>query len=222
MAWSSMWDDVFASREWGKYPAESLIRFVARNFYSKDRKNVRLLEVGCGPGSNVWYMAREGFQAYGIDGSSIAIDKAKTRMQNENLEAFLSVGDIVNLDYADQYFDAVIDVECLYCNNPESSEKILKEISRVLKPGGMFYSRTFSSDVFLGNGMTKINAMEFKDIKEGPLAGNTYARLSTRESIQELYGKYFTVLSVDKEEYTVGNGQALISEWSAICKKEGK
>jgi tRNA G46 methylase TrmB len=49
-------------QEWGKYPPEHVIRFVARNFYRvPDRKYVHLLEVGCGPGANVWFMAREGF-----------------------------------------------------------------------------------------------------------------------------------------------------------------
>ena len=37
-----------------------------------DRRSVRLLEVGCGPGGNVWYMAREGYQVSG-DGSAVAM-----------------------------------------------------------------------------------------------------------------------------------------------------
>jgi len=34
MAWDPIWERVFSSQAWGKYPGEDLIRFVARNFYA--------------------------------------------------------------------------------------------------------------------------------------------------------------------------------------------
>ena len=62
--WNKVWEKVFRENEWGKYPSESLIRFVARNFYkADDRFAVKILEVGCGTGANLWYMLREGFSA---------------------------------------------------------------------------------------------------------------------------------------------------------------
>ena len=219
MSWNSMWDDVFASNEWGKYPAESLIRFIARNYYKKVRKNIRILEVGCGPGANVWYFSREGFDSFGIDGSAVAIDKARARLQSENLKGSLEVGDIVNLPYADGLFDCVVDIECLYCNNVENTSRILKEIHRVLKPGGQLFSKSFSSDIFIGNNPEKINEFEFQNITEGPLSGNKFVRLSNKETIKEIYGKYLSVVSTDHELYTMGNGEAQVSEWNIICEK---
>ncbi|ELB7666084.1 SAM-dependent methyltransferase, partial [Campylobacter upsaliensis] len=33
-----IWEEIFSKKEWGKYPSESVIRFIARNFYNaKDR-----------------------------------------------------------------------------------------------------------------------------------------------------------------------------------------
>jgi hypothetical protein len=53
-AWDPLWEQIFNTREWGKYPPEHAVRFVARNFYRVPyRKQVRLLEVGCGPGANL-------------------------------------------------------------------------------------------------------------------------------------------------------------------------
>jgi 2-polyprenyl-3-methyl-5-hydroxy-6-metoxy-1,4-benzoquinol methylase len=75
MAWNSGWDDIFRKHEWGKYPSENLVRYVGRNFYTvKDRSAITILEVGCGTGANLWYLAREGFSVYGIDGSNVAIE----------------------------------------------------------------------------------------------------------------------------------------------------
>jgi tRNA G46 methylase TrmB len=59
LGWDPVWESIFQERDWGKYPGEELIRFVARNFYSfEDRKSVKLLEVGCGTGANLWFMAK--------------------------------------------------------------------------------------------------------------------------------------------------------------------
>lgn len=116
-SWDPIWESVFKNQEWGKYPGESLIQFIARNFYALERKNIRLLEVGCGTGANVWYMSREKFDVYGIDGSDTAIRIARDRLKSENLEATLQVGDILKLPFDDSIFDGVIDFECIYANN---------------------------------------------------------------------------------------------------------
>ncbi len=84
MPWDRTWEDIFRSQAWGKYPSEDVIRFVARNFYTvPERDAIRILEVGCGPGANVWYIAKEGFSAYGIDGSTTAITICRQRMAAE-------------------------------------------------------------------------------------------------------------------------------------------
>src|ERR1700722_13214770 len=73
-SWDPVWEQIFANQSWGKYPPEELIRFVARNYYrAANRGDIKILEVGCGAGACIWYMAREGFCATGIDGSPSAI-----------------------------------------------------------------------------------------------------------------------------------------------------
>ena len=123
MVWDMVWDDVFCKSEWGKYPNESLIRFVAGKYYgSPNRKNIKILEVGCGPGANLWYLSREGFNAYGVDGSQKAISIARKRFSDEHLMVELQVCDIMKLPYPDNYFDCVVDIECLYANSFANSE----------------------------------------------------------------------------------------------------
>ena len=53
-----------------RYPNEELLRFLGTNFFNKDatdRKNIKVLEVGCGSCPNLWMIAKEGFDAYGLD-----------------------------------------------------------------------------------------------------------------------------------------------------------
>jgi ubiquinone/menaquinone biosynthesis C-methylase UbiE len=186
-SWDNIWEQVFKENPWGKYPSESLIRFIATNFYKSNRSEIKILEVGCGTGANIWYISREGFSAYGIDGSKTAIEIAKKRLEEENLHANLIVGDIIKLPYEDNFFDAVIDVECLYANNFENTKIILNEISRVLKKNGLFYSRTFSDEQYIGSNIKKNVENEYENIDDGPLKGKGFVRLSSLESIKTLY-----------------------------------
>jgi ubiquinone/menaquinone biosynthesis C-methylase UbiE len=216
-SWDPIWESVFKQQEWGKYPGESLIQFIARNFYKKIRKDVFLLEIGCGPGANIWYMSREGFNVTGIDGSETAINIAKERLQKEDLQADLVVGDILKLPFSDNSFDGIVDNECLYANNDENTVLILSEINRVLKTNGLFYSRTFSKEMF--NDKEFENKFEFTDIDEGPLKGKGFVRLVDNNRINTLYGKLFNIVSVDKLEYTQYNSTQKISEYIIICQK---
>ena len=216
-SWDPIWETIFQQQEWGKYPGEILIQFIARNFYKKERKNIFLLEIGCGPGANIWYMAREGFNVTGIDGSRTAINLAMERLQKEKLHANLVVGDIVKLPLDDNSFDGIVDNECLYANNEKNTLLILSEINRVLKRDGLFYSRTFAKEMF--NDKEFGNKFEFTNITDGPLKGKGFVRLVDYDRINTLYGKLFNILSIDKLEYTQFNSSQKISEYIIICQK---
>jgi len=142
MAWDPIWEEIYRVRDLGKYPAEDLIRFIARNFYkAPNRKDIKILEVGCGQGANIWYIAREGFSIYGVDGSSSAIDYAKKRLDQEisGWSGSLTVGDVVSLDFEDNYFDAVIDNEAVTHNSFENSKAIYNEMQELQKKVENFF-----------------------------------------------------------------------------------
>src|SRR5262245_40105929 len=136
-----IWEEVFRAQEWGKYPPEHVIRFVARGFYkAPDRSKVRILDLGSGPGANTWYAAREGFSVSAIDGSPTAIERLKKRLADDRLEVDARVGDFLQLPWSDGTFDAVIDNAALCCNSFGAVKRVVAEVARVLKPGGQFCS----------------------------------------------------------------------------------
>jgi SAM-dependent methyltransferase len=218
-SWDPVWESIFQNEEWGKYPPIELVRFIARNFYEKKRGVVRMLEVGCGPGASIWYLAREGFDVYGIDGSKTAIQKAKARIDGEGLKADLRTGDIISLPYESDCFDLVIDLECLYANSGDNTDCILQQIKRVLKDGGLFFSLTFTDKMYIGKFSKKLGRLEYSEISDGPLAGKGFVRLMDRHSIEKLYGKHFDIISVDRVERTDRNGSVEICEWVIVCQK---
>ena len=166
-SWDKTWEKIYRSKEWGKYPPEELVRFIARNYYeTKDRKAVKILDVGCGTGAATWFIAREGFTAYGIDGSPTAIKIARKRFSVEKLKGDLRVGDIVALPYTDEQFDAVIDIASIQHNSFKNIKKIIDETHRVLKPGGKFFSMMIAEDKSLSDWSGVIHFFTLAEIKK--------------------------------------------------------
>ena len=136
----------------------------------------------------------------------------------ENLKADLIVGDIIELPYQNSFFDAVIDNECLYSNSWKHTDIILQRIKRVMKTNGLFFSRSFSTDMYIGNA-PDIGRFEYKEAIDGVIANTGFLRLMDRQAIYDLYGKHFNIVSIDKMDYTRNNGKFTVSEWIIVCKK---
>lgn len=220
--WDKVWDEIFEKNEWGKYPPEELIRFMARNFYtSPNRKDIKVLEVGSGTGANLWYLAREGFDVTGIDGSSVGVIKSAGRLKEEALEAKVMVGDIINLPFVDNTFDCVIDNECIYSNSYKDSKKIINEICRVLKPKGKFFSKTFMVGTSGDGKGKKLEGEEntYLEIYDGALKKDCgIIRLTSEKEIYNLYKK-FNIESIDYTIRTEKNRGQGIKEWIIVCSK---
>lgn len=216
-AWDPEWENIHQTEEWGKYPSEHLIRFTARNFYGyKNRKDARILEIGCGTGAQIWYLAREGFDVYGVDGSTTAIEGARSRLDEEGLEASLEVGDVIKLDYPDNYFDGAVDIECLMGNDWEASQRIITEIQRVLKPGGRFFSQTFTTNTYVGQKREELGNNTYRNISDGPLARKRLLRLTAEEDIERLYSG-FSKISYDAASVSRDERKYISEEWLITC-----
>jgi SAM-dependent methyltransferase len=219
--WHPVWESIFAERSsWGKYPPEELIRFMAGYYYKAEPRNsVRVLEIGCGPGGGPsWYLAREGFSFHGIDGSPTAIEKAKIRFAEERLAGEFKVGDIANLPWAEAEFDCVIDVACLQHNSEADTAAILKDVYRVLKPGGRHFSLTARAGCWGDGSGPRVDATSFRDLTEGPFAAMGVIRFATADSLAQLY-KNYRELNIEHSVRSMRNREVEISNWIVTCAK---
>ncbi len=145
-SFDNVWEEIHATQEWGKYPSEPVIRFMARNYYKKDRKSIKVLDFGCGGGNHTWYLAKEGFSVYAFDGSISAIDKVKQLLEKERLSACLKVMDALELDYEDNFFDCIIDNATIYANKYRNIKLMYSKIFKILKEGGRLLTVNFSTN----------------------------------------------------------------------------
>jgi SAM-dependent methyltransferase len=220
MSWDPSWETTFSSSEWGKYPSEDVVRFVAQRFYqSPDRKAVRILELGSGPGANLWFSAREGFTTYGIDGSQVAVSLAKNRLDIEvpGWSGEVVVGDISSLPYPANTFDAVIDNEAIYANSWDSSKLIYAEAYRVLRLNGWLYSKTFASGC-IGDGTGQSSGYNGWYADRGPLAGKGLSRFTLIDDVPQLLER-FKITNLEQVTRTAENRTQMIKEWIIIAQK---
>ncbi len=92
-------------------------------------KNSKVLDFGCGSGYLVAELAKNGFDSYGVDISSEAIEYGRRQgIQN------ISVIDSHRLEFADNHFNSVLLMDVI--EHLEDESWAMKEVERVLKPGG--------------------------------------------------------------------------------------
>ncbi len=181
---NNVWEEIHASRAWGKYPNEELVRFIGRNYFKlnkEDRKNIRILELGVGQGANVWFLMRESFDVYGIDISPSALKKCKHFLEEdgfsfENFSEKFKQGDIRQLPFSNDCFDVVIDVATAWCLPYSDHSKIYSEVKRVLKSGGKFFSWHLLKDSWGYGKENLVDKDTVGNVKEGLFAnqGTTY------------------------------------------------
>lgn len=216
-----IWEEIHKELEWGKYPPEDVIRFIARNFYKLDREKTKILDFGCGTGAVTWYVAREGFDAYGFDGSKTAIEKASKRMSEEGVKAKLYVADAGNIPFENNYFDAVIDSAVIYANKITDIKNILNEIKRVLKDGGKIFSTGLFNFKTTGyNTGEKIEDGTYRELKEGVLAHRGTVHFFTIDEIKEIWSEIgFKNIKIDSVERTDMGGKYTVGFFMVEAEK---
>jgi tellurite methyltransferase len=110
---------------------------------------MRVLDAGCGAGRNLVYLLKSGWEVFGVDESSGAVAQAQ-RLVTElaphlPLDNF-RVEPVERMSFADAGFDVVLSSAVLhFARDEETWRAMVREMWRVLKPGGIFFARLASS-----------------------------------------------------------------------------
>ena len=110
---------------------------------------MRVLDAGCGGGRNLIYFLRCGYDVCGVDLSAEAI--AHVRALASGLASHLPADNfrveaVEGMSFEDAGFDVVISSAVLhFARDEEHWQSMLREMWRVLKPGGILFARLASS-----------------------------------------------------------------------------
>jgi cyclopropane fatty-acyl-phospholipid synthase-like methyltransferase len=101
----------------------------------------RALDIGCGTGTSVTYLASKGFDAYGLDISKVAIRKALVKAQDLGVRCDLRVMDFLDIEAVSKLamtFDVILDVGCFHSLSAQNRLRYKKSLNLVSQPGSMY------------------------------------------------------------------------------------
>ena len=110
---------------------------------------MHLLDAGCGDGRNLVYFIRTGYKVFGVDNSPAAIAKVRqlaTALSTEYPAQNFRLEAVEKMSFNNESFDAVISSAVLnFASDEEHFQSMLLEMWRVLRYGGIFFSRLAST-----------------------------------------------------------------------------
>jgi ubiquinone/menaquinone biosynthesis C-methylase UbiE len=123
----------FAEIERKRYSHEPHIREIAR---FEDFKGKSVLEIGTGMGTDALQFIRAGANHTGIDLTHAGPELAREQCGLNGFSGRFTIGNAENMAFADDSFDHVYSFGVIH--HSPSTETIVSEMCRVLKPGGTF------------------------------------------------------------------------------------
>ncbi|MBI4677669.1 MAG: methyltransferase domain-containing protein [Elusimicrobia bacterium] len=167
-----VWEDSFAAqvaeKAYNTSAVESVVRSVAyyvRGMKPEELRRMRFLEMGCGAGPNLVWLAQKGIEASGIDISPTALELCRRNLRSAGLSSRVGTlveGSVTSVPLADGGFDGVIE-SCVFQHlTKEDRVAAFKEVGRLLRPGGLFVG------YLLDRGHTVYNKRKAEELSDDP------------------------------------------------------
>ncbi|EDU36134.1 class I SAM-dependent methyltransferase [Clostridium sporogenes] len=220
----NFWEEIYSKgQQLNRYPFDCVVSFIFKNYpRNKQKKDIKILEVGCGAGNNLWFAAREGFNVTGIDISESVIDYAKKRFQKDELKGKFIVGNFDEIANLKEKFDLIIDRAAITNICLDEAKKCVTSIRKALNTDGVMFFNAYSdkhsscsSGKYSNNGMVTDIQNRFSNIKELYFYG--------RRDIFELFKEGWKIESIQHTETTeqISPEYFVYADWKVVVRKVG-
>ena len=163
----------------------------------ENARGLKVLEIGCGLGTDGAQFAEAGADYTGVDLTEAAVELARKRFELFGIPGKFQTADAEQLQFADESFDLVYSHGVLH-HTPETA-KAIQEIHRVLRPGGRAVVMLYHRDSY----NYRVNISMLRRAGAHLLKWNSgikVAHLITGEPLESLR-EHADLLRTEKESY---------------------
>ncbi|HXH08610.1 MAG TPA: class I SAM-dependent methyltransferase [Alphaproteobacteria bacterium] len=134
--WDKLWrDEAYVARNWLD-PDPHIVRLTP---IMQGQRVRRVLDLGCGVGRHLLYLARQGFEVHGVDISAAGVERCRKELEQLRLRATLHVADMLHIPYPDAFFDWALSVQVIHHTTAATLRQAINHVLHKLKPGGFFF-----------------------------------------------------------------------------------
>ena len=163
------------------------------------------LDIGCGEGHNTRQLAKRGAEVTGLDISKVFIQNAKEHEEKEPLGIEYLLGSAAEMPFEENSYDFV--TAFMSMMDMPDYEKVMLEVHRVLKPGGIF-QYSISHPCFQ---TPKWKHLRTDGKTEGIICGDYFAR--TKEVVQWIFSTVPEERKKDYCEFQIPIFRRTLSDW---------
>ncbi|HUY53748.1 MAG TPA: class I SAM-dependent methyltransferase [Candidatus Nanopelagicaceae bacterium] len=178
----SDWDRRHEEHQWSSEPDPLLVGLAS------PLPPGRALDLGCGTGRNALWLARQGWQVTGIDGSAVGLAKAREQARAAGLELELIQADIMDHALALGHYELVVMANLHFA--PEVLALVLARAASSVAPAGHLF--------LIGHHLDNLDNLDH----HGPPMAD---RLYTEERISELLPPILVAERLERCERTGGS-----------------
>ncbi|MGD8505089.1 MAG: methyltransferase domain-containing protein [Candidatus Bathyarchaeota archaeon] len=198
----AQWNQILQRKDYTpENPDEIVVDFAA---ILERRETRRILDLGCGAGRHVIYLAKQGFQTCGADISETGLKLTNKRLSSRKLEAEIVKCDMKSTPFVNSCFDAVICMKAIYHQKLNGIQMTISEVNRVLKTNGLFLVDFHSIRSSKHGKGIRVEANTFLQ-ENGAEEGVLHHFVDERE-LQELL-ENFRIIDLETREKTINSYQ---------------
>jgi SAM-dependent methyltransferase len=139
-----VWDDLFKQGEFRWQEPDP--RVVELTGLLKEKGPQRVLDLGCGSGRHLVYLAKHGLPSYGLDISEAGLELAHQRLEREGFgvgmhgrASLLVRSEMTLIPFRNGSFEGLIGIHVIQHQRLQGIRQTMREIRRVLCPGGLLF-----------------------------------------------------------------------------------
>ncbi|MBN1342021.1 MAG: methyltransferase domain-containing protein [Phycisphaerae bacterium] len=197
------------------WPDTEVVRFLGHTARRGQRSGLRVLDLGCGGGRHLACVAREGFEGYGIDYNAVGLEQARQSVAAEGQPSRVVLADVADPPFADERFDIVLAWGVLFHTTPDRAVTMLRQIRRLLKPGGRMLANWRSDEDDMQHRGKRVDERTYLmgDDAESGLAGTLYT-FSARADLESTYAQAdLRIDNLERRDLWINNLSMHCSWW---------